>query len=178
MSIHSDSYEKHKNLKLAACELSIPWQTLYVKLKKEGVNVTGDKSRHGSSGDKLAAMAEGEFSKIAPFAKNMNEKMYQSPHDFEIGDLKIDVKCSMPRILNKKSSSKSWSFSIKKQTFTCDFICCFCKKDDKSTEKILMIPREFFEGIQTISVGCNGKSKWFDYEISKPDLHSFLDSYL
>lgn len=54
MSIESDAYEKHKNLKLAAEELGIKWQYLYVILRKEGVAVCGDKSRYGSDKDRLA----------------------------------------------------------------------------------------------------------------------------
>ena len=51
-------YEKHKNLKLAANELGVKWQTLYVQLRNRGVPITGDKSRYGSDKDRLAARAE------------------------------------------------------------------------------------------------------------------------
>lgn len=42
MQAYVESYRKHKNLKLAAAECGIPWQTLYVKLRKadEPVNLT------------------------------------------------------------------------------------------------------------------------------------------
>lgn len=42
-----EAYEKHKNLKLAAIEVGMPWQMLYVHLRKLGVPVTGDKARYG-----------------------------------------------------------------------------------------------------------------------------------
>jgi len=40
-----DAYEKHKNLKLAANDVGLPWQTVYVHLKRAGVPVVGDKLR-------------------------------------------------------------------------------------------------------------------------------------
>lgn len=174
MSIHSDAYAKHMNLKLAANELCIPWQTLYVILKKEGVAVVGDKLRYGSDRDRLAAMAEFEFLRLVPTARNMNAIGYQSKHDFEVGELKIDVKCSMPRKLNSRFEAKSWAFSFKKQSLTCDFICCFCKAEDKTTAKVLLVPSEFFKGLQTVSVSCEGNSKWLDYTVNPSELASFF----
>ena len=176
MSIHSDAYSKHMNLKLAANELGIPWQTLYVILKKEGVAVIGDKLRYGSGGDRLGAMAESEFSRLVPKAKNMNASSFQSKYDFEIGSLKIDVKCRLPRQLNKRFAAKSWSFSFKKQSLICDFICCFCKDENKNTVNVLLVPSEFFKGLQTVSVSCNGGSKWLDYSVAASDLAQFFDS--
>lgn len=176
MSIHSDAYAKHMNLKLAADELGIPWHTLYLTLKKEGVAVVGDKLRYGSDRDRLAAMAEVEFSRLVPKAKNMNAIDFQSKHDFEVGALKVDVKCSMPRRLNKKSNAKSWAFSFKKQSLICDFICCFCKDENKNTVKVLLVPSEFFKSLQTVSVSCNGNSKWLNYSMEPSDLATFFDA--
>ena len=39
------AYDKHKNLKLAASEIGLKWQTLYSRLKNQGVNIIGDKLR-------------------------------------------------------------------------------------------------------------------------------------
>ena len=47
------AYRKHMNLKLAAAELGVAWQSLYVRLKQLGEPVTGDKMRYGSDRDKL-----------------------------------------------------------------------------------------------------------------------------
>lgn len=41
-------YDKYKNLKLAAEELDIKWQTLYSALVKLKHPVTGDKAMYGS----------------------------------------------------------------------------------------------------------------------------------
>ena len=174
MSIYSEAYKKHMNLKLAAAEIGLPWQTLYVNLKREGVAVVGDKLKYGSDRDRLGAMAEDEFIRLVPSAKSMNAIKHQSKYDFLVGTSKVDVKCSTPRQLNKKFSALSWSFSFKKQTFLCDFICCFCKDKNKETVKVLLVPKEFFVGLQTVSVSCSGESKWLDYEIDKNQLEQFF----
>jgi len=57
-------YRKHMNLKLAAEELGMVWQTLYVHLKKLGEPVIGDKNRYGSPSDKLSRMAEKLFQEL------------------------------------------------------------------------------------------------------------------
>ena len=54
----AEAYSRHMNLKLAAHELGMKWQTLYYRLKRAGVPVVGDKLRHGSDRDRLAARAE------------------------------------------------------------------------------------------------------------------------
>lgn len=178
MSTEAQAYEKHKNLKLAASELGIPWQTLYVRLKKEGVSVAGDKLRYGTDRDRLGAMAEAEFKRLVPAATNANETKYQSKWDFDISGLKVDVKASMPRQLNKRYPSKSWSFSFKKQSLVCDFICCFCLSESGETRHILVVPREFFGGLQTVSVSCGGCSKWLDYSVDPDELAPFFESLI
>lgn len=175
MSNLADVYRRHMNLKLAAAELQMPWQSLYVKLKAEGVPVVGDKLRYGSDRDKLAALAEVEFLRLVPEAMSMNAIRFQSKHDFEVAGQKVDVKASMPRQLNKKYEAMSWSFSFKKQSLSCDFICCFCIGEEKQTQKILLVPQEFFRGLQTVSVGCCGKSKWLDYEVQAEALAPFFN---
>lgn len=56
----------------------------------------------------------------------------------------------------------------------CDFICCFCMNDDKTTKHILLVPSEFFKGLQTVSVSCNGDSKWLDYAVEADELLKFF----
>ena len=51
----AEAYSRHMNLKLAAHELGMKRQTLYYRLKRAGVPVVGDKLRHGSDRDRLAA---------------------------------------------------------------------------------------------------------------------------
>lgn len=170
------AYEKHKNLKLAAEEIGIPWQTLYVHLKRSGVQVVGDKLRYGSDKDKLAAIAESKFLELVPFAKNMNATKYQSKFDFMAGCLKVDVKAAKPHKPNAKYPSKCWSFSIKKQALICDFIVCFCFSESRDLVHTLLVPKEFFSGLQTVSVSCNGASKWLDYEVQPENLHDFFSA--
>lgn len=168
------AYRKHMNLKLAAAELGVAWQTLYVRLKKIGEPVVGDKLRYGTDRDRLGAIGEAEFKKLVPFAQDRNSKEFQSKYDFDVIGMKVDVKAAMKRSLNKKSSAKSWAFSFKRQSLVCDFICCFCMNDSKQTERVLLVPKEFFQGLQTVSVSCEGNSKWNDYMIAPTELSTFF----
>lgn len=164
------------NLKLAAQELGIAWQTLYCRLKAIGEPVTGDKLRYGSDRDRLAAMSEVEFFKLVPFATAMNQSQFQSKFDFDVLGWKVDVKASLPRQLNRRFAAKSWSFSFKKQSLICDFICCFCMDEAKAVERVLLVPSEFFQGLQTVSVSRSGGSKWLDYAIDSKELSQFFMS--
>jgi len=176
MTIESEAYARHLNLKLAANDLKIPWQNLYVKLKNQGINVVGDKMKYGTDRDKLGALAEQYFKDIVPCATDMNKISFQSKYDFDVNGYKVDVKSSKPRQLNKRFSALSWSFSFKKQSMICDFFVCFCLSDQKSIEKILLVPSEFFKGLQTISVSVEGFSKWSDYSIKQDELEQFFKS--
>lgn len=176
MTPEAAAYERHKNLKLAANEVGIKWQTLYCRLKNQGVPITGDKLRYGSDRDKLSALAESIFRKYVPSAVSMNAIKWQHKHDFEINGFKVDVKCSLKKYRQKKCKAQSWAFSIKKQTLSCDFICCFCFGNNKEVERALLIPSEFFKGLQTISVSVSGGSKWLDYSINISDLEDFFFS--
>jgi hypothetical protein len=170
----SAAYEKHKHLKHAANELGIPWQTLYCRLKAAGIPVTGDKLRYGNDRDKLAAHAEAAFKRLVPSARNANGEKYQAEIDFVVGGLKVDVKASMPRKLNAKYPAESWAFSFKRQSSKCDFFVCFCMDEEKQPEMVLLVPREFFDGLQTISVTRLGQSKWKDYQIKPDELAPFF----
>lgn len=169
------AYQRHMNLKLAANELGMQWQTLYSRLKKAGVQVVGDKLRYGSDRDRLAAMAEVKFLELVPFSKNMNAVEYQSKFDFLAGSLKVDVKAAKPTIGSTKFQAKRWAFSVKKQALVCDFIVCFCFSDDKELVHTLLIPSEFFQGLQSVSISCEGKSKWLDYQVPSESLHDFFE---
>ncbi len=177
MSPESIAYEKHKNLKFAANELGVKWQTLYCRLKNQGVSVCGDKQRYGNDRDKIGIFGEYLFKKFVPNAKDLNASTFQSKCDYEIFGLQVDVKTSKPRQLNKRYESKSWSFSFKKQSLIADFIVCFCLDDKKDLIRTLLVPKEFFIGLQTVSVSCNGASKWIDYAVDPKDLNSFFKEY-
>lgn len=174
MSIESDVYAKHMNIGLAAKELGICWQTLYVRLKKQGVKVVGDKLRYGTDRDKLGAYAETIFKKLVPSATDNNLQKFQAKYDFNVFGYKVDVKAGKPRQLNKKYSALSWSFSFKRQSLICDFIVCFCLTEEKEIEHILLVPSEFFSGLQTVSVSKDGGSKWLQYAIKPDQLNEFF----
>ena len=110
MTIEAKAYEKHKNLKLAAQEIGIGWQTLYYRLRKQGVSVTGDKLKYGSNTDKIAAFGEQEFLKLIPFSEDQNQKKYQSKFDFLVCGQKVDIKTSNLKLINKSFKARSWAF--------------------------------------------------------------------
>jgi hypothetical protein len=170
------AYEKHRHLKRAADELGIPWSSLYSRLRSQGVPVAGDKLHYGSDRDRLSALAEAQFKKLVPDAVHKNATEWQARYDFDVRGHKVDVKASMRRQLNKKYQALSWAFAFKKQSMVCDFICCFCMNDAREIEKVLLVPREFFAGLQTVSVSCHGDSKWLDYAIDPDDLSEFFRS--
>lgn len=170
------AYRRHKNLKLAAEEISIPWQSLYVRLRAAGEPIIGDKARYGSEKDKLANKAENAFSVAVPFAVDQNKAKWQAKYDFDVLGTKVDVKSSKPKRQSFRTEKKRWAFSFAKQSLVCDFVCCFCYSDDMVVEKVLLVPSEIFGGVQTVSVSCEGSSKWFDYEIQTEDLAPFFSS--
>lgn len=166
-----DSYARHKNLKLVGEEVGMSWQNVYVILKKNGVEVTGDKSRYGTDKDRLAALAESEFLKFVPWADDMNKKKYQSKVDFMVGDISVDIKSSR---LNRCSSgpAKRWAFSLKKQELFVDYIVGFAFIENDY--RLFLIPGEMVRKYQTISIGEKSNSKWFDFEIKPEDLTEFF----
>ena len=168
-----NAYEKHKNLKLAANELGMKWQTLYVQLRKFGIPVTGDKLKYGSDSDRLAARAEIEFGRLVTFAISQNEEKFQAHFDFLVGNEKVDVKSSRLHQGSKRFPALRWSFSVKRQEFCANFIVCFAMKE--IGYRILLIPGELVRNYMTISVSEKGKSKWLQYEVTPDELSEFFD---
>ena len=176
MSTESDAYAKHQNLKLAAKDLGIPWQTLYVRLRKQGVSVTGNKSRYGGASDKLASHAESIFQGLVPCAKDMNLEKWQSKYDFTAGTQRVDVKASRKNRQSKRSEAMRWSFLFSKQAYECDFFCCFCLGEADKVEHVLLVPQDVVGAMQTMSVSCTSLSKWMDFEVKPHELAAFFDA--
>lgn len=170
------AYERHRNLKLAAAELGMKWQTLYVHLKGAGVAVTGDRLRYGTDRDRLGALAEAEFGRLVPGAIAHNDRQHQAPIDFDVRGYGVDVKCAMPRHGLARSKAKRWAFSFKRQSLTADFVCCFCMTEGRAIAHVLLVPQEFFAGLRSVSVACSGASKWLDYAIPPDELAAFFDA--
>lgn len=168
-----EAYQRLKNLKLVGDELGIPWQSVYVNLKKAGVPVTGDKSRYGSDKDRLAARAEQEFQRLVPIAESQNEKRYQSKIDFLIGETSVDIKASLQHAGHVNANYMRWAFSMKKQEMLADFVVCFGYYPDWRYE-LLLLPGEIIRKYQTVSIAVNGKSKWRDYQIAPDTLAAFF----
>lgn len=166
------AYRKHKNLKIAAEELGIKWQHLYIKLCEAGEPVTGDKEKYGSDSDKFAAKGERLFLHLVPSAKDMNRKKFQSKFDFLVSGLKVDVKCSQKRLSNANSKQKRWAFSVKKQRLIADLVVCFGYDGDE-VETCLAIPGEICRNHGTISLSCRG-GKWADYQVKTNELNEFV----
>ena len=165
-----ECYSRVKNLKLAAAELGMKFQTLYWYLKKNGQDVTGDKERYGSVKDRFASKAERIFQSIVPFAKDMNKTKFQAEVDFLVGDTAVEVKAAKRNSLGVGAGGDRWAFSIKKQIKNCDFFALFAFDKEGSLEKIFLVPAELIVGKFSISISCHGRSKWHDYEVSEDEL--------
>lgn len=184
LTVMKSVYDKHLNLKLAAEELGIPWQTLYYNLNKCGHPVIGDKEKYGSDTDKMAKYFEDKFKKLIPYAEDFNSEKFQAKVDFKVKGLLVDVKSSTKKdgYKNnpKKNASFRWAFSVKVQEeVDSDFLVCFCTsgydcENFGGIERILLIPKEFYKNKQSISVSCR-KSKWFDFEVSEQELIEFFN---
>lgn len=168
-----ESYNRLKNLKLVGVELGIPWQTVYVQLRKADVPVTGDKSRYGSATDRLAVKAENEFHSLVPFAKNNNQMKYQAKVDFSVNGVGVDVKGATLKQGCKRFAARRWAFFVRKQEQVAEFIVCFAFLDD-GNYRVFLIPGEMIHYYQSISISENGKSKWLDYEINPNELKPFF----
>lgn len=171
------AYSHLKNLKLVGLETGIPWQSVYVYLKRAGVAVTGDKSRYGSNKDRFAACGEQEFQRLVPAAINLNRETFQSKIDFRVGSLNIDVKASLAHFSNARSQARRWAFSMKKQEMLADFIVCFGFHNE-TTYALFLLPGEVIRKYQTISIPLSGNSKWLDYKIEPEELAPFFNSLM
>lgn len=167
-----DSYERHKNLKKSAQELGMCFQTLYWNLKKAGVSCSGDKEIYGCSKDRFGAVGELEFQKIVPYAENQNKKQYQPKIDFLINGVKFEIKSAKRQSLGIGAGGDRWSFSIKKQVEDADFFVLFGFSKDGDVESIFLVPAELIASKTTISISCNGSSKWNSYSLSRDELSS------
>lgn len=169
------AYRKHKNLKLAALDVGIPWQATYVHLRNAGEPVTGDKVRYGSDKDRLAAKGEQIFKSLVPDAADHNDIKYQSKIDFAVRGYGVDVKTSSLKLSNKSCKLRRWAFSMKKQEMLADFFVCICIGDDGELFKVMLIPGEIVRKYSCISLSEAG-SKWDDYVVDPGSLDEFFKS--
>lgn len=167
------TYQEVKHLKTTGDILGIPWQTVYVHLRNNGVAVTGDKERYGSEADRFAARSEKEFQILVPMAQPQNRFKFQAKFDFLINGLKVDLKAARPKSYTKGGCCR-WSFSLKKQVFEADFFVClaFCK--DEYIKHCLLIPADIAKGYSSISLSPTG-TRWWEYEVEPSDLVAFFE---
>jgi hypothetical protein len=170
-----EAYERHKHLGLAAQEVGISWQMVYVHLRNSDVPVTGDKARYGTDKDRLAAKAEKSFLEFVPFAEDMNRKKFQSKVDFRVLGFGVDVKASSKKKASLKTKTFKWSFSLKKQELIADFFVCFAYEED-DIKHVFLIPGEIAKNYQSMSVSCSTKCKWWVYEVKPAELADFFKS--
>jgi len=165
-----ECYARVKNLKIAASELGMKFQTLYWRLKKAGINVCGDKERYGSDKDRFGARAERMFAEIIPFAKDMNSEKFQAKVDFMVGDIGVEIKAAKRASLGVGAGGDRWAFGIKRQISNCHFFALFAFAKDAVLEKIFLVPAELIIGKNSISISCNGASKWHAYEVTPEEM--------
>lgn len=185
IQLYKEIYDKHLNLKLAANELNMKWQTLYWHLQRAGHPVIGNKEVYGSKTDKLARYTENLFKSTVADTIDMNDSKFQAKVDFTVKGYGVDIKSSTRKDAYKgdanKSASFRWAFCCKVQEEQgVDFLVCYCFSGEDAEDfgevvKILLIPKEFFHNMQSISVSCT-KSKWHDFEVSEQELSDFFKS--
>lgn len=121
-----EAYNQTPNLKVVGERLSIPWQSVYVILKENGVSVVGDKKQYGADTDKLARKAEEAFNKIVDYAIDKNKDEFQAKYDFDVGSVKVDIKASTKKVGNRRSKTANkylrWAFGVKVQSDVADFL--------------------------------------------------------
>lgn len=170
------AYREHQNLKVAAQHVGIPWQTVYVHLRKAGEPVSGNKLKYGSETDRLAARSERIFLDLVPFAEDQNTRQFQSKVDFRVGEFGVDVKASRLKVMGPNSSR--WMYSIKKQEAIADFFVCF--GFDERAERVistLLVPGEIARKHTTISHSSRG-GKWSDYLVKPSELAPFFSALI
>ena len=173
-------YLEHQKLHTVGDIMSIPWQTVYWWLKKEGVAVTSNKEKHGGMADQIAVIGEKLFNATVVHAVDQNKLQFQPKYDYLLGDLKLDVKTSFLRDGQSKSGKVNlrWMFNCRKQQ-EADYLICYCLSgsvEDYKIENILLVPNEFIQELQTISVSPR-KSKWLKFSISEKDLKEFFTEF-
>lgn len=174
-----ESYDRLKNLKLVEQETGVKWQTVYWHLKREGVEVCGDKARYGSASDRVGLLGEQRFKRCVPFAEDNNHGKWQATVDFSIGSTTIDVKTARLTPAGRQPGGKSfaarWSFCVSKQQDVADFFVLYALPEQgDEPEHAFLLPREIATAKATISIPTSLKSKWADYEISEGDLADFF----
>lgn len=177
----AEAYARHKNLKLAAEELGIKWQQLYVRLRKLGVPVTGDKARYGCAKDRLASKAERLFAADVPTAIDSNMLQFQAKIDFFVGAHSVDVKASRLHPERAETSGKKtaprWLFSISKQKDKAEFFALYAfDADGEVVEHVFLLPAEIATTATTIVIPASLSSKWADYQVARRDLAEFFRS--
>lgn len=172
------SYERLKNLKLVGEELNIPWQTVYVHLKRSGVKVTGDKARYGSATDRVAIIGENRFRDTVPIAIDNNKLQYQSTVDFTVGNVKVDIKTARIRryqdARTAKNTAPRWGFCINKQLDIADFFVFYALDENDQVKHVFLMPHEIVTTCSTISIPESLASKWADYKVNESDLLPFF----
>lgn len=171
-------YRKYRNLKLAAEELGIAWQSLYIFLTKSGEPVIGDKKRYGSIKDKLASKFESRFKESVPFSIENNSSKFQAKIDFFVGKYSVDVKVSSLQESGSNSAGKThsarWAYCISKQKKVADLFVLYALDSKEDVKHVFLIPKEIAVTSTTVSIPESMNSKWAEYEIKESDLYSFF----
>ncbi|MEY4910097.1 MAG: hypothetical protein RL260_3815 [Pseudomonadota bacterium] len=102
-----DHYAASGDMRAAAAEAGISTLLGFKLLKMSGAMLVSDRLKFGSAGQKLGALAEVEFQRLVPNAKQMNTNERQHPgFDFLAGSNRVDVKASSIR------KSGGWIFTL------------------------------------------------------------------
>lgn len=174
-----EAYDRLRNTKLVSAELGIPLATVYWRLRRAGVVVIGDKARHGSATDKIAARGERWFQRVIPWAEDQNHVEFQSKVDFLVGGLRVDVKTSRPRLT--KTGMITWAWSLRKQRGAADFFVCLAlsnRDPDPGVHTALLVPGDVAARCETLRVSHDRialRGKWARSARSSSELRQFFE---
>lgn len=174
-----EAYGRLKSAKLVGAELGIPSSTVYWRLRRAGVAVTGDKARHGSATDKIAARGERWFQRVIPWAEDQNSVEFQSKVDFIVGGLRVDVKTSRPRLT--KTGLITWAWSLRKQEGAADFFVCLAlssRDPEPGVHTALLVPGDVASRCGSLRVSHDRialRGKWARAARSSTELRQFFE---
>lgn len=105
-----DAYAASGDMRAAAALAGMNMLTAFRLLKMSGAMLVSDRLKFGSDGQKMGALAEVEFQRLVPNARQMNTNQNQHPgFDFLVGSNRIDVKAS------SVGSRGDWIFPLRRR---------------------------------------------------------------
>lgn len=184
-----EAYIECQDLTTAARKVGMNMLIAFKILKISGVMLVNDRLKYGSGGSKMGAMAELEFQKLVPIAKQMNSNSKQNPQfDFLVGNKKIDVKAASLTKYRGNENRLVWHFHVRRHYQTeygADFYVFFCALNGQKISSgydLYLVPTELMggeeHGVRTIMMRESEKhSHWLsEFKIDNDEILDFFTS--